>query len=53
MSEATCLTRASGADTGALVLLVVGLLAAFVAYGRGWLAPQRGRAGRPAPQPVR
>ena len=53
MSGATGLTLAGGAGAGALVPMVVGLLAAFVAYGRGRLAPQRGRAGRPASQPVR
>ena len=48
MSGATGLTLAGGAGAGALVPLVAGLLAAFVAYGRCRLAPQRGRAGRPA-----
>ena len=53
MSGATGLTLAGGGGAGALVPLVVGLLAAFVAYGRCRLAPQRGRAGQPASQPVR
>jgi len=53
MSGATGLTLAGAGGAGALVPSVVGLLAAFVAYGRCRLAPQRGRVGRPAPQPVR
>jgi hypothetical protein len=35
----------------ALIPLVVGLLAAFVAYGRWRLAPQRGSSRRSALQP--
>jgi hypothetical protein len=35
-------TLASGDVAPALLPLVVGLLAAFVAYGRWWLAPLRG-----------
>src|SRR5258706_8266980 len=42
MIGATGLTLASGQVAPALFPLVVGLLAAFVAYGRWRLAPQRG-----------
>ena len=41
MIGATVLTLVGGAVAMALFLLVVGLLAAFVAYGRWWLAPHR------------
>jgi uncharacterized membrane protein YphA (DoxX/SURF4 family) len=41
MVGATVLTMASGAVAPALFPLVVGLLAAFVAYGRWRLAPHR------------
>src|ERR671922_2107430 len=42
MIGATVLTLAGGEVTPALIPLVVGLLAAFVAYGRWRLAPPRG-----------
>jgi len=42
MIGATAITLASGDVAMALVPLVVGLLAAFVAYGRWRLAPLRG-----------
>jgi hypothetical protein len=48
MVGATVLTLAAGAGAGALFPLTVGLLAAFVTYGRWRLAPQRGAARRPA-----
>ena len=36
-----------GGDRGpAIITVVVGLLAAFVAYGRGWLTPHRGSTHR-------
>jgi hypothetical protein len=41
MSGATVLTLAGGDVALALIPLVVGLLAAFVAYGRWRLAPHR------------
>ena len=43
MIGATALTLAGGDVVPALIPLVVGLLAAFVAYGRWRLAPLRGR----------
>jgi hypothetical protein len=42
MSGATVLTLAGGDIVMALIPLVVGLLSAFVAYGRWRLAPHRG-----------
>ena len=42
MLGATAVTLAGGAIAPALIPLVVGLLAAFVAYGRWRLAPQHG-----------
>jgi hypothetical protein len=42
MTGATVLTVASGELALALIPLVVGLLSAFVAYGRWRLAPHRG-----------
>ena len=42
MIGATVLTLAAGAVAVALISLIVGLLAAFVAYGRWRLAPLRG-----------
>src|SRR5215213_1923097 len=45
---ATGLTVVGGQVAPALFPLVVGLLAAFVAYGRWRLAPQRGSSHRPA-----
>ena len=44
MIGATVLTFAGDGDGPAIFPLVVGLLAAFVAYGRWRLAPQRGRS---------
>jgi len=46
MIGATVLGLASGDVAMALIPLVVGLLAAFVAYGRWRLAPHRGRSQR-------
>jgi hypothetical protein len=43
MIGATVLTLAAGMVVTALIPLVVGLLAVFVAYGRWRLAPLRGR----------
>ena len=45
MSGATVLTLASGNVVPALIPLVVGLLLAFVAYGRWRLMPHRGPTG--------
>jgi hypothetical protein len=49
MTGATVLTLAGvvpgGGVAAALIPLVVGLLSAFVAYGRWWLAPHRGAMG--------
>jgi uncharacterized membrane protein YphA (DoxX/SURF4 family) len=45
MIGATVLTLAGGDVAPALIPLVVGLLAAFVAYGRWRLAPHRGPTG--------
>jgi hypothetical protein len=42
MIGATAITLAGGDVAPALIPLVVGLLAAFVAYGRWRLAPYRG-----------
>ena len=42
MTGATVMTLMTGDGTSALVPLVVGLLAVFVAYGRGRLAPRGG-----------
>jgi hypothetical protein len=42
MIGATAITLATGDVAAALIPLVVGLLAAFVAYGRWRLAPHRG-----------
>ena len=44
MIGATLVTLATGGGTMAMMPLVVGLLAAFVAYGRWRLAPHRGRS---------
>src|SRR5437773_10399610 len=51
MIGATVLTLAAGAVAVALISLIVGLLAAFVAYGRWRLAPLRGSS--PGRQSVR
>jgi uncharacterized membrane protein YphA (DoxX/SURF4 family) len=45
MIGATLVTLAGGDVGPALIPLVVGLLSAFVAYGRWWLTPHRGPAG--------
>jgi hypothetical protein len=47
MVGATAITLASGELAAALISVVVGLLAAFVAYGRWRLAPHRG-SSRPS-----
>jgi uncharacterized membrane protein YphA (DoxX/SURF4 family) len=52
MIGATVLTLATGEVALALIPLVVGLFAAFVAYGRWRLAPLRGRAAPRRLQPV-
>src|SRR4051812_23985849 len=44
MIGATAVSMASGQVASAIISLIVGLLAAFVAYGRRRLAPQSGRA---------
>jgi uncharacterized membrane protein YphA (DoxX/SURF4 family) len=52
MIGATVITLAGGDVAPALIPLVVGLLAAFVAYGRWRLAPHRGSSHRSALQPA-
>ena len=52
MVGATALTLASGDVGSALIPLVVGLLSAFVAYGRRRLAPRRGSVRPMALQPA-
>src|SRR6266571_3675383 len=49
MIGATVVTLASGGVAQALIPLVVGLLSAFVAYGRWRLAPHRGPTGSTEP----
>ncbi len=49
MIGATVLTLADGGVAPALIPLVVGLLLAFVAYGRWRLAPHRGPTGSTEP----
>ena len=49
MIGATVLTLADGGVAPALIPLVVGLLLAFVAYGRWRLAPPRGPTGSTEP----
>jgi len=51
MIGATMITLMGGDLTAALISLVVGLLAAFVAYGRWRLAPRR-RSSHPSPLPA-
>ena len=51
MIGATALTLAGGDVAPALIPLVVGLLSAFVAYGRWRLAPHRGRSHPSVLQP--
>ena len=53
MIGATVITLASGDVAITLVPLVVGLLSAFVAYGRWRLAPHRGSSHPAAFQPTR
>ncbi len=53
MIGATVVTLATMDASLALIPLVVGLLAAFVAYGRWRLAPHRGSSHASVPQPVR
>jgi hypothetical protein len=54
MTGATVLTLADGDVAPALIPLVLGLLAAFVAYGRrSWLTRALAGSGRPSPSSVR
>ena len=53
MIGATVVTLASGMLAPALISLVVGLLAALVAYGRWRLAPHRGSSHPSTLQPAR
>jgi hypothetical protein len=53
MIGATVITLVGGDLLAALIPLVVGLLAAFVAYGRWRLAPQRGSSDPSVLQPAR
>jgi hypothetical protein len=53
MIGATVITLVGGDLLAALIPLVVGLLAAFVAYGRWRLAPHRGSSDPSVLQPVR
>jgi hypothetical protein len=53
MIGATVITLVGGDVTAALISAVVGLFAAFVAYGRWRLAPLRGSSRTSAPQPAR
>lgn len=46
MTGATIVTLVTGGSAVALIPLVTGLLAAFVAYGRWRLAPQRAGGSR-------
>ena len=52
MIGATAVTLAGGDVAPALIPLVVGLLSAFVAYGRWRLAPHRGRSHPSLLQPA-
>ena len=52
MIGAIVITLMGGQFTAALISLVVGLLAAFVAYGRWCLAPQHG-SSQPSLRPAR
>jgi hypothetical protein len=52
MIGATAITLAGGDVAPALIPLVVGLLAAFVAYGRWRLAPYRGSSQPPVFHPA-
>jgi uncharacterized membrane protein YfcA len=53
MIGATVITLVGGDLLAALIPLVVGLLAAFVAYGRWRLAPHRGSSDPSVLQPAR
>jgi hypothetical protein len=53
MIGATAITLMTGSIALALMPLVIGLLAAFVAYGRWRLAPLGGSSRRPTLQPTR
>jgi uncharacterized membrane protein YphA (DoxX/SURF4 family) len=53
MLGATAMTLAIGDVASALIPLAVGLLAAFVAYGRWQRAPHRGSSSPSTYQPVR
>ena len=53
MIGATVITLAAGDVAPALIPLTVGLLAAFVAYGRWRRAPHRGSSSSSTYQPVR
>ena len=53
MIGAVVITLIGGQPGGALISLVVGLLAAFVAYGRWWLAPIHSSSRRSKLQPAR
>ena len=50
---ATVYNLAGGLPESAVFAAVVGLLCAFVGYGRWQLAPHRGRSHRPVLQPAR
>jgi hypothetical protein len=53
MIGATVITLVAGEIVAALISLVVGLLAAFVAYGRWRVAPHRGASRPPVLKPAR
>jgi hypothetical protein len=53
MIGATVITLATGGIAEALIPLVVGFLAAFIAYGRWRLAPLRGSSRRSVLRPAR
>lgn len=53
MIGATAITLAGGDLVMALIPLVVGLLVAFVAYGRWRASPHRGSGPSPSAQPAR
>lgn len=53
MVGATVITLVAGEFGGAAISIVVGVLAAFVAYGRWRLAPIRGSSPRSKLQPAR
>ena len=53
MIGAIVITLAAGEIVAALISLIVGLLAAFVAYGRWRVAPSRGASRPPVLKPAR